>query len=143
MLPDTYEITVADIEGALKRQNMTLNAGDAPVLRTGWSKLRDKDNARYSKTNPGIAVKAAEWLIAKNPMLMDADTAPVEVSPNPDKMLSLPIHEMALATNGVHLLENLDLEALSAKDVYEFALIKEPLKLEGATGSTVAPIVIR
>lgn len=144
MMPDTYEITVADIEGTLKRQDMTLNAGDAPVLRTGWSKLWGKDNARYSKTNPGIGVKAAaEWLIAKDPMLMGADIAPVEAPPNPDKMLSLPIHEIALAINGVHLLENLDLEALSAKGVHEFALIMEPLKLEGATGSTVAPIAFR
>jgi len=143
MLPDNYEITVADLEGALKRQNITLQPGDAVILHTGWAKLWGKDNARYSKGNPGIGVKAAEYIIAKDPLLMGADTAPVEVNPNPDKLLSLPIHEMALAINGVHLLENLDLEALSAKGVYEFALIMEPLKLEGATGSTVAPIAIR
>jgi kynurenine formamidase len=88
-------------------------------------------------------VKAAEWIIAKDPILMGADTAPVEVNPNPDKLLSLPIHEMALAINGVHLLENLDLEALARARVYQFALIVQPLKLEGATGSTVAPIAVR
>jgi len=88
-------------------------------------------------------VKAAEWIIARDPMLMGADTAPVEVNPNPDKLLSLPIHEMALAISGIHLLENLDLEGLASQNVYEFALILQPLKLEGATGSTVAPIAIR
>src|SRR5215471_11088539 len=143
MLSDTYEITVADIEGALKRENMTLRPGDAVILHTGWGTLWGRDNARYSKGNPGIGVKAAEYLIAKDPMLMGADTAPVEVNPNPDKLLSLPIHEMALAINGVHLLENLKLDELAAKRVYEFAFIMEPLKLEGATGSTVAPIAIR
>jgi len=143
MLSDTYEITVADIEGALKRENMTLKPGDAVILHTGWGTLWGRDNARYSKGNPGIGVKAAEYLIAKDPMLMGADTAPVEVNPNPDKLLSLPIHEMALAINGVHLLENLKLDELAAKRVYEFAFIMEPLKLEGATGSTVAPIAIR
>jgi hypothetical protein len=35
------------------------------------------------------------------------------------------------------------LDELAAKDVYEFALILQPLKLEGATGSTVAPIAVR
>jgi kynurenine formamidase len=143
MLPDTYEITVADLEGALQKQNITLQPGDAVIMHTGWAKLWGKDNARYSKGNPGIGVKAAEWIISKDPMLMGADTAPVEVSPNPDPLLSLPIHEMALAINGVHLLENLDLEDLAAKRVYQFAFIMEPLKLEGATGSTVAPIAIR
>lgn len=143
MLPDTYEITVADLEGALKKQNIAIHAGDAVILHTGWGRLWGTDNARYSKGNPGIGVKAAEWLIAKDPMLMGADTAPVEVSPNPDKQLSLPIHEMALAINGIHLLENLKLDEMAAKRVYEFALIMEPLKLEGATGSTVVPIAVR
>jgi kynurenine formamidase len=41
------------------------------------------------------------------------------------------------------LLENLKLDDLAARNAYEFALIVEPLKIEGGTGSTVAPIAIR
>ena len=48
-----------------------------------------------------------------------------------------------LVINGIHLLENLKLDELAAKRVYEFAFIIEPLKIQGATGSTVAPIAIR
>ena len=48
-----------------------------------------------------------------------------------------------LVVNGIHILENLKLEDLAARQVYEFALVVQPLKLEGATGSTVAPIAIR
>jgi kynurenine formamidase len=48
-----------------------------------------------------------------------------------------------LAINGIHLLENLKLDELAAKRVYEFAFVIEPLKIQGATGSTVAPIAIR
>src|SRR5262245_19866563 len=143
MLGDTYEITVADLEGTMKRQDSTINAGDAVIVHTGWGTLWGKDNARYSGGNPGIGVAAAQFLIAKNPMLLGADTAPVEVNPNPDKSTSLPIHQLALVVNGVHLLENMKLDELAAKNVYEFALILEPLKLEGATGSTVAPIAVR
>ncbi len=58
MLGDTYEITVEDIEGALKKQNVTLQAGDAVLINTGWGKLWAKDNARYVKSCPGIGVKA-------------------------------------------------------------------------------------
>jgi kynurenine formamidase len=72
-----------------------------------------------------------------------ADTAPVEVSPNPDRELSLPGHQIMLVVNGIHLLENLKLDELAAKRVYEFAFIVEPLKIQGGTGSTVAPIAIR
>ena len=57
-------------------------------------------------------------------------------------MISLPIHQMALI-NGVHLLENLKLDELAGKNVTEFAFIMQPLKLQGATGSTVAPIAVR
>jgi kynurenine formamidase len=139
----TYEVSVADLEGAMKKQNISLQAGDAVIINTGWGKLWTKDSNRYRSGNPGLGVKAAEWLIAKDPMLLGADTAPVEVSPNPDKLLSLPVHQIALVVNGVHLLENLKLEELAAKNVSEFALIMQPLKLQGATGSTVAPVAVR
>jgi len=143
MLPDTYEITVADLEGALQRQNLTVQAGDAIIINTGWGKLWGRDNARYSKSNPGIGVKAAEWLIAKDPMLLGSDNVPVEVVPSPDPLLVNPVHQLAINVNGVHLLENLKLDELAAKRAYEFALIVQPLKLEGATGSTVAPVAVR
>ena len=50
---------------------------------------------------------------------------------------------MALVNYGVHLLENLKLDELASKNVYEFAFVIQPLKLEGATGSTVAPVAVR
>jgi kynurenine formamidase len=143
MLGDSYEITVEDLEGALKKQNLTIGAGDAVIIHTGWGKLWGKDNARFAKTCPGIGVKAAQWLIAKDPMLLGSDNWPVEVSPNPDPQISLPVHQIALVVNGVHLLENLKLDELASKQVGEFALILQPLKIQGGTGSTVAPIAVR
>jgi len=40
-------------------------------------------------------------------------------------------------------LEHLKLDEPSAKGVTEFAFIMQPLKLQSATGSTVAPIAVR
>jgi len=143
MLGDTYEITVDDLEGAIKKQNLTFQPGDAIIIHTGWGKLWNTEPGRYARGNPGIGVKAAEFLIAKDPILLGADTAPVEVNPNPDKLISLPLHQIALVVYGVHLLENLKLDELAAKNVSEFAFVMQPLKLQGATGSTVAPAAIR
>lgn len=143
MLGDSYEVTVDDLEGALKKQNITLQPGDAVIVHTGWGKIYGKDNARYVKSCPGLGVKAAQWLIDKNPMLLGADNWPVEVAPNPDPQLSLPVHQLALVVNGVHLLENLKLDELAQKQVYEFAFVMQPLKIQGGTGSTVSPIAIR
>lgn len=143
VLPDAYEITVADLQQALARQKETLHPGDAVIVRTGWSGLWGKDNARYVKTNPGIGVAAAEWLARQDPMLVGADNWSVEVAPNPDANLSLPVHQVMLVVNGIHLLENLKLDALAAAGVHEFALIVQPLKIQGGTGSTVAPVAVR
>ena len=143
MLDDTYEITVEDLDAALKKQNLTLQPGDAILVHTGRGKLWGKDNARYNKSAPGIGVKAAEWLIAKDPILLGSDTFPVEVFPTPDPNVSLPVHQIALVVNGVFLLENLKLDELAVKNVGEFAFVMQPLKIEGGTGSTVAPVAVR
>jgi kynurenine formamidase len=143
MLSDSYEITPADLQEALQRQKLTLQPGDAVIINTGWGRLWSKDNPRYMRTNPGISVAAAEWLVRQDPMLVGADTAPVNVTPSPDKALSNPTHQIMLVINGIHLLENLKLDELAASRAYEFALVVQPLKLQGGTGSTVAPIAVR
>jgi kynurenine formamidase len=142
MLPDNYEITAQDIEQALEKQKLKLQSGDAVILHTGWGKLWGKDNARYASGCPGIGVGAAEWLARKDPMLVGADNSSVEISPNPDPKVSLPIHQIMLVVNGIHLLENMKLDELAAKRVHEFAFIVQPLKIQGGTGSTVAPIAV-
>jgi kynurenine formamidase len=143
VLPDSYEITVGDLQQALKRQGLTIQAGDAVLVHTGWGTLWGKDNARFVATCPGIGTAAAEWLASQNPMLVGADNWPIEVAPNPNPDLSLPVHQIMLVVNGIHLLENLKLDELAAAGAHEFALIVQPLKVQGGTGSTVAPAAIR
>ena len=142
-LPIDYEITVADLEQALQKQGVSVQPGDAVLIYTGWSRHWGVDNKLYTSGYPGIGVAAAQWLIRQDPMLLGSDNWPVEVAPNPDKAVSLPVHNIALTVNGVHLLENLVLQDLALAQAYEFAFIMQPLKLQGATGSTVAPTAIR
>ncbi len=142
MLPDTYEITVDDLQQALNRQGVTLESGDAVLIHTGWGVLWDSDAERFMATNPGIGVAAAQWLVEQDPMLLGADNQPVEVSPNPDPQVSLPIHQIMLVVNGIHLVERMRLDELAEAGVYEFAFVVQPLKIEGGTGSTVAPVAI-
>jgi len=143
ILPDTYEITPADLQEALRRQEVTLQPGDAVIVNTGWGRLWGKDNVRYMRTNPGLGVAGSEWLARQDPMLVGMDTAPVNVTPSSDKALSNPTHQIMLVINGIHLLENLKLDELAAARAYEFALIVQPLKIQGGTGSTVAPVAVR
>ena len=143
VLPDRYEITVTDLEQALERQQTALEPGDAVLIHTGWGTLWDTDPERFSAGGPGIGVTAAQWLVDRDPMLLGSDNFPVEVSPNPDPQLSLPVHQMMLVVHGIHLVERMKLDALAAAQAHEFAFVIQPLKLQGATGSTVAPVAIR
>ena len=142
MLADNYEITPQDLQQALEKQKLKLQPGDAVIIHTGYGKLWGKDNARYVKSSPGIGVAAAEWLAKQDPMLVGADNPSIDVNPNPDPKISLPVHQIMLVINGIHLLENLKLDELAAKRIHEFALMVQPLKIQGGTGSTVAPTAI-
>jgi kynurenine formamidase len=143
MLAETYQVTPQDLQDALAAQKLTLQPGDAVLIHTGWGTLWGKDNARYQGSSPGIGTAAAEWLARQDPMLVGADNSAVEISPNPDRQLAGPVHQIMLVVNGIHLLENLRLDQLAARRAYEFALVVEPLKIQGGTGSTVAPVAIR
>jgi kynurenine formamidase len=143
MLAASYEVTANDLQGALAKQGVTLSPGDAVLIHTGWGQLWDKEPARYAGPSPGVGIGAATWLASQNVLLIGSDNMSVEVSPNPDKALDTPVHQVALVINGIFLLENVKLDELATKRVHEFAFIVEPLKIRGGTGSTVAPIAVR
>lgn len=143
MLGDRYEIAAQDLQDALRRQNLTLQTGDAVIINTGFGRLWGKDNVRYYRTQPGLGVGAAEWLARQNPMIVGSDTCCVEVNPNPDPNLSSPVHQILLVAYGIYLIESLKLDELVEKGIHEFTFIVQPLKLRGATGSSVAPVAVR
>ncbi|MBC7432812.1 MAG: cyclase family protein [Rubritepida sp.] len=143
VLPIDHEITVEDIERAQAAQNVRIEEGDAVIFHTGWGTLWGRDNARYVSGCPGIGVAAAEHVLAKNVILMGADNWPVEVAPSRTMPgASLPVHQIALVVNGVHLLENMKLDELASRGVHEFAIAVQPLKIRGGSGSTVAPTAL-
>jgi kynurenine formamidase len=142
-LPPTYEITAADLKGALQKQNVQIRSGDVVLIHTGWSSLWMKDNAKYSATAPGIGVAAAQFLADAEVVVVGADNWGVEVMPNPDPALSAPVHQLLLARNGIYLHENLITAELARDNAYEFMYSFAPLRLKGATGSPGNPIAIR
>ncbi|PWT85758.1 MAG: cyclase [Blastocatellia bacterium] len=143
MLEGGYEITVDDLKNALARERVGLGAGDVVLIHTGWGSLWMKDNARYLGSAPGIGLAAAQFLADSEVTVVGSDNSAVEVSPNPDKDLSVPVHQLLLTRNGIYLHENLATEELARDAVYEFAYVFSPLRLKGATGSPGNPIGIR
>jgi kynurenine formamidase len=142
-LPGTYEITRADITGALERQRTEIRAGDVVLVHTGWGSHWLTNNATFVASAPGIGVGAAEYLVEREVVLVGSDTWATEVVPNPNPELQFPVHQLLIPRNGIYIFENLATEELARDRVYEFAFFFAPLKLKGGTGSPGNPIAIR
>jgi kynurenine formamidase len=142
-LPANYEITVADLQGALQKQGVQIRSGDVVLIHTGWGSLWMKDNAKFGASAPGIGLAAGQFLVDAEVVVVGADTWGVEVMPNPDSGLSAPVHQLFLARNGIYLHENLITAELARDNAYEFMYSYAPLRLKGATGSPGNPIAIR
>jgi kynurenine formamidase len=143
MLGDGYEITRADLTGALDRQRTEIHAGDVVLVHTGWGSLWLADNARFGGSAPGVGLDAARYLVEREVVLVGSDTWATEVVPNPDPELQFPVHQLLIPRNGIYIFENLATEELARDRVYEFAFFYAPLKLKGASGSPGNPIAIR
>jgi kynurenine formamidase len=143
MLAGGYEITLADLQGALKRQNIAIRAGDIVLIHTGWGSLWLKDNAKFTANAPGIGLAAAQYLVDREVVIVGSDTWATEVVPNPNAQLAFPVHQLFIPRNGIYIFENIATEELARDNAYEFAFFFAPLKLKGATGSPGNPLAIR
>ena len=53
------------------------------------------------------------------------------------KFQVFPVHMRLIADSGIFIIENLNLEELSAAKAYEFTVVTPPLKVRGGTGSAL------
>ena len=138
-----YEITAADLRGALERQRLEVRAGDVVLVHTGWGSLWGVDNAAFGAMAPGVGLEAAEYLVEREVVVVGSDTWATEVVPNPNPDLAFPVHQLLIPRNGIYIFENLLTEELARDRAYEFAFFFAPLKLKGGTGSPGNPLAIR
>jgi kynurenine formamidase len=131
-----------ELQRAADRAGVAVEAGDIVLIRTGWGRFFGVDNTRYVAGEPGIDVAAAHWLTGRDVVAIGCDNMAVEVLPNPDRSLMMPVHQHVLAEAGVYLIENLALEELAVERVYSFCFILLATKYKGATGCPVRPVAL-
>ena len=143
-LPNMCEITAAHLEGAAKRQGVKIKRGDTIFIRTGWGQFFKSAPGTYnSGFSPGPSLSGANWLIAQGPRIVGSDTLtfeklpPLAGTPGQPDFRIFPVHVRLIAENGIHIIENLDLEELSRLRAYEFVVVIPPLKILGGTGSAL------
>lgn len=139
-LAPAYEISAQELQATAEKQGVEVREGDCVCVRTGWTKHWD-DHTMYTgfkEGSPGPGHEAAKWLAEKKIRVTGADNLVYEKLPS----ATMPVHIELLFRNGIHIIEVLDLEQLSAEKVYEFMFCALPLKIEGGTASPIRPIAI-
>lgn len=141
-----YEVTLADVRGALVRQGIaedSIGPGDAVLFRYGWAQLWSTPPEYAGPALPGIGMEVARWLVERKVTVTGSDTAVTEVSPSPVQGAAIPVHQELMMKNGIFNIENMTFEELAADRGYEFLFIATPIRFEGATGSPLRPLAIR
>ncbi|MGW0885919.1 cyclase family protein [Streptomyces sp. NPDC002671] len=135
-----------DVAAAERVLDVTIAEGDAVLLRSGHGRRRAELGAWDPDTaSAGLHVDAVPLLAERGVVLLGGD-GDSDVRPSPVEGVHSPVHALAVAAMGVPLLDNLDLEALSAATAeagrYEFLLVVAPLNIPGGTGSPVNPVAV-
>jgi kynurenine formamidase len=136
-------VTADELRQAMQAQNVRVTPGDVVVLHTGWLSTLAQDPKRFGDEEPGIDGAGAELLAGMQPCAVGADTWGVECVPFKDPEVMWRGHQVLLADNGIHILENLDTSALVRDGVTEFMFVLGAPRYKGAVQAIINPIAIR
>lgn len=143
VLDPGYGITGEDFEWGSKKIGVTVEAGDAVLVRTGWAKATAGDSAAYlgwTSGVPGPDASGASWLGERGVRVTGTDTIAYErIAPGAGHT-DMPVHASLIVEYGIHIIECLNLEDLAADGVTVFGFVCAPLRIAGATGSPVTPV---
>jgi kynurenine formamidase len=141
-LPPRALISPDDLEACAERQGTVIQPSDVVLVRTGYGRYWD-DMERYQEAAGGSAA-SSQWMADRKVRAVGCDNFAWDVFgyTDPTTGTTLPGHVLLLVRNGIYIIENLNLEELSARRAYEFAFVCVPLKLIGATGSPVRPLAL-
>lgn len=134
-LPKDFVVTPEHLDAT----GVSVQPGDVALIRTGWGRYWD-DAAQFISQvhSPGPRVEGAKWLSARGVFAAGSDTAPFEFTPSP----KMDVHVHLLVECGIHIIECLNLEELSACGAAEFVFMAAPLKIRGGTGSPIRPYAL-
>jgi kynurenine formamidase len=139
-------IYARDIEAWEKIAGVKVSAGDALFIRTGrWARRTAAGPFDTNRTarRSGPSASMIPWLRQRDIALLGADVPP-SLAPSDVDGETGAVHDFALVYLGVHMFDNVDLEALAdaaqARKRWEFLLTVAPLAIPGGTGSPANPI---
>jgi kynurenine formamidase len=134
----------AQIDGAMKKQGVRpIEKGDVVLFYTGWTKLIGKDDKRYGSVEPGLGLEGARYLASLGVAMVGADTWALEVLPAEKGAGVFEVHQILLAQNGIHILENMNTEEMVKDRAWEAFFTLGPARVTGAVQAIINPIAIK
>jgi kynurenine formamidase len=135
-----------DLEAAEREQGVATTEGDILLVRTGHAfRLDELGPWDTSAAKAGLHPSALSFLAERGIAVLGSDTNS-DTAPSSTDGIDFPVHVLAIAAMGVHLLDYLRLEELLAAckraERWEFLLVAAPLRITGGTGSPLNPIAI-
>jgi kynurenine formamidase len=139
-------IYASDIEAWERFAKLKIGAGDALFIRTGrWARRAALGPFEQSRTGKrsGPSASMIPWLRQRDVALLGGDVPP-SLAPSDLEGETGAVHDFVLVYLGVHIFDNVDLEALAEaaqkRKRWEFLLTVAPLAIPGGTGSPANPI---
>ena len=135
-----------DLEAAEARAGVVVRPGDALLVRTGRWRWRDEHGPwDLGSLAAGLDASCLPWLRERDVAVLGSDGVS-DVLPSRVEAVVMPIHTVVIVAMGVHLLDNLDLDALAgtcaAEERWGFLFVVAPLVLRRGTASPVNPIAV-
>jgi kynurenine formamidase len=147
---DTF--THLDLQQAAKVQGSPIQKRDILLVHTGWLgtfNTYNQEDFHKRAVEPGLTYSPAlvSWFHEMEIPNLVTDTFANEVILDADHHVVLPLHNALMRNLGVTFTELADLDALAADcradGQFTFLYVAAPLKISGATGSPVNPVVIK
>jgi kynurenine formamidase len=130
-------ITPDHLHAALTAIDVEVRPGDVVLLRTGWSKFYEVDNATYLGGWPGIGLAGARWLVERGVVAIGSDTMGLEVEPGEDPEVMYPVHAFLLVESGTYIIEQANLDQIAEEGITQFLCLCLPPKFKGGTGAPI------
>jgi kynurenine formamidase len=143
-LPGKRAILPEELEAWERKAGVKVGSGDAIFIRTGrWARQAAHGAWDYEADSAGLDVTCLPWLHRRDVAIVGSDLAS-DVMPSGIAGVKMPIHWGVINAMGVPILDNCDLEQLSAETAkrnrQDFLMTAAPLSVDGGTGSPINPI---
>jgi kynurenine formamidase len=135
-----------DLEAAERQQSVTVGSGDILLVRTGHAlRLAELGPWNTPVAKAGLHPTAMRFVASREVAVVGSD-GNNDTAPSSTEGVDFPIHALALAAMGVHLLDYLQLDALVSACArvgrWEFLFVSAPLRIIGGTGSPLNPVAV-